>query len=61
MHFGVGEDSKYKRTEKWKTYMSAGMERRELGLRCNGGTGDSSGGSGRRFKGLAGARSYRTL
>ena len=37
MHFTVGEDSKYKYTEKWKTCMSAGMEIKEWGLRCNGG------------------------
>ena len=63
MHFTVGEDSKYKYTEKWKTCMSAGMEISEWWLRRNSGgdTGNISGGSGRRFEGLAGARSYRTL
>ena len=37
MHFTVREDSRYKYTEKWKTCMSAGMERREWGLRRSGG------------------------
>lgn len=57
MHFTVREDSKYKYTEKWKTCMSAGMERREWGSGVTAGSsGDSSGRSGRRFEGLVRAQ-----